>query len=379
MVARTATGNSARTLAILRGFASGLRRHWMDRVKTAGTAAPPFWDKERHRDRRPVLLARNRILAAFRRWFADAGFVEVEAAALQVSPGNETHLHAFATEWIGIGGAGVPRYLHTSPEFAMKKLIAAGETKIVDVARVFRNRERGALHAPEFTMVEWYRAGEPCETIMADCAALVGVAAEAAGTAALRWRVVTADPSAEPERLTVAEAFARHAGIDLPPLLEDRDGFAHVAGVRIAADDTWSDIFSRVLSEKIEPNLGIGRATLLTEYPASEAALARVKPGDPRFAERFELYACGVELANGFAELTDADEQRRRFAADMDEKQRIYGERYPIDEDFLAALGSMPPASGVALGLDRLVMLATGATHIDQVQWTPADTAGLEQ
>jgi lysyl-tRNA synthetase class 2 len=335
---------------------------------------PRFWDRERHADRRQFLLARNRIVAALRQWFAGEGFVEVDAAAMQVSPGNETHLHAFATEMIGTSGARVPRYLHTSPEFAMKKLLAAGEEKIFAFAHVFRNRERTPLHAPEFTMVEWYRANAPYETIMEDCLTLLPAAADT-----LRWRGREADPQAEPEILTVTEAFARHARIDLAATHGDRDRLASVAGGRIAADDTWSDIFSRVLSEKIEPNLGIGRVTLLTEYPVSEAALARAKPGDPTVAERFELYACGVELANGFAELTDPAEQRRRFAADMDEKARIYGERYPIDEDFLAALAHMPPASGVALGLDRLVMLASGATHIDQVQWTPVDAAGLEQ
>ncbi|MEJ0011551.1 MAG: EF-P lysine aminoacylase EpmA [Bauldia sp.] len=335
---------------------------------------PRFWDRERHADRRPYLLFRNRTVAALRNVFEAEGFVEVDTAALQVSPGNETHLHAFATEMIGTGGARVPRYLHTSPEFAMKKLLAAGEEKIFTFAHVFRNRERTALHAPEFTMVEWYRANAPHETIMQDCLTLLPVAADT-----LRWRGREADPHAEPEVLTVAEAFARHAGIDLAATRGDRDRFAKVAGVRIAADDTWSDIFSRVLSEKIEPNLGIGRVTLLTEYPVSEAALARAKPGDPSVAERFELYACGVELANGFAELTDAAEQRRRFTADMDEKARIYGERCPIDEDFLAALAHMPPASGVALGLDRLVMLGSGATDIDQVQWTPVDATGLEQ
>jgi lysyl-tRNA synthetase class 2 len=345
-------------------------------------ADSPFWDRQRHRDRRPFLLARNRITAALRDWFAAQGFIEVEAASLQVSPGNETHLHAFATDRIGPDGSVTRRYLHTSPEFALKKLLAAGEERIVDFARVFRNRERGPLHAPEFTMVEWYRAGAPYEAIMDDCAALVGAAARAAGATVLTWRrhgqALTADPFAPFERLTVADAFARHAGIDLAATENDRERFAAVAGVRVAADDTWSDIFSRVLAEKIEPHLGIGRPTLLTEYPASEAALARVSPDNPAVAERFELYACGVELANGFAELTDADEQRRRFVADMDEKARIYGERYPIDEDFLAALAVMPAASGVALGLDRLVMLATGATHIDQVQWTPADAAGAE-
>ena len=343
-----------------------------------GTADSPFWDRDRHRDRRPFLLARNRIIAALRAWFAGEGFTEVEAAILQVSPGNETHLHAFATEAIGPDLSRQRRYLHTSPEFALKKLLAAGEERIVDFARVFRNRERGPLHAPEFTMLEWYRARAPYEAIMADCAAVAVAAADAAGGTTLTWRGHTADVAAEPEYLTVADAFRRHAGIDLAATEGDRDRFAAVAGVRVAGDDTWSDIFSRVLAERIEPHLGIGRLTFLTEYPASEAALARVKPGNPLVAERFELYACGVELANGFAELTDAAEQRRRFAADMDEKERIYGERYPLDEDFLAALSMMPPASGVALGLDRLVMLATGATRIDQVQWTPAAAAGTE-
>jgi lysyl-tRNA synthetase class 2 len=338
-----------------------------------------FWDREHHRDRRPFLLARNRIVAALKAWFAGQGFTETEAAILQVSPGNETHLHGFATELIGPDGARATRYLNTSPEFALKKLLAAGEDRIVDFARVFRNRERGALHASEFTMVEWYRAGAPYAAVMADCAALMAEAARAAGSRTLAWRGRTADPFAEPERLTVADAFLVHAGIELVGVLSDRAAFATAAiarGVRIATDDTWSDMFSRVLVEKVEPQLGIGRATLLTEYPLCEAALARARPDDPRFAERFELYACGVELANGFAELTDPEEQRRRFAADMDEKERIHGERYPLDEDFLAALAHMPEASGVALGLDRLVMLATGATHIDQVQWTPV--AGVE-
>lgn len=344
-------------------------------------AASPFWTRALHADRRGFLIARNRITAALRQQFAAWGFTEVEPAALQVSPGNETHLHGFATELVGPGGERRKRYLHTSPEFAMKKLLAAGEEKIVAFARVFRNREAGPLHAPEFTMVEWYRVGAPYEAVMDDCRALAAAAAEAAGSRHLAWRGVTADPFAEPERITVAEAFARFAGIDLRARNGDRDGFAadaSAAGIRVAPDDTWSDIFSRVLVERIEPKLGRGRPTFLCEYPVVEAALARAKPGDPAVAERFELYACGVELANGFAELTDAAEQRRRFTEDMDLKAAIYGERYPVDEDFLAALAEMPPASGVALGLDRLAMLATGATDIAQVQWTPVDTAGAD-
>ena len=345
------------------------------------TGAARWWQPELHAARRPLLLARGRIMVALRDWFRAEDFVEVESAALQVSPGNETHLHAFATELIGTDGERSPLYLHTSPEFACKKLLAGGEERVFDVARVFRNRERGALHHPEFTLIEWYRAGEPYERLMADSAALVRVAATAACADLFRFRDQSADPFAEPEVLPVAAAFARHAGIDLlatlpedpcaPPGREPLARRTREIGVRVAEDDTWSDIFSRVMTERIEPHLGIGRATILLDYPASEAALARRKPADPRLAERFELYLCGVELANAFGELTDAAEQRLRFEADMEEKMRIYGERYPVDEEFLAALAIMPQASGIALGLDRLVMLATGASHIEEVIWTP--------
>jgi len=339
-------------------------------------APSPWWQPARHADRRGRLAARGRIKQALAGHLLSAGFTEVECGQLQVSPGNETHLHAFATRQVLPDGTERPLYLHTSPEFACKKLLAAGETRIFDFARVFRNRETGALHAPEFTMLEWYRAAAPYEALMDDCAAFLGLACEAAGTDRLRWRGLEADPNRAPERLTLREAFQRHAGLDLARLGE-RDALAAAAraiDIRIAADDTWSDIFSRVLSEKIEPRLGIGRATILCEYPVSEAALARPKPGDATVAERFELYACGVELANAFGELTDAAEQRRRFEADMTEKSRIYGETYPLDEDFLAALATMPQASGAALGFDRLVMLAVGASHIEQVLWTPFPT-----
>jgi lysyl-tRNA synthetase class 2 len=329
--------------------------------------------------RRPFLLARGRITAAIRGWFAEREFIEVETAALQVSPGNEAHLHAFGTEAILPGGARARLYLRTSPEFACKKLLAAGEPRIFDLARVWRNRERGALHAPEFTLLEWYRAAEPYETLMTDCAALLALAAEAAGARRLTFRGHAIDPLAAPERITVAEAFERFAAIDLLATVEaggETDAAAlaaaaRAAGIRVAADDTWADVFSRVLVERIDPHLGLERATILYEYPVCEAALSRPAPADPRVAERFELFACGVELANCFGELTDPAEQRRRFGLEMDEKARVYGERYPLDEDFLAALAHMPPAAGAALGLDRLVMLATGAARIDQVIWTP--------
>ncbi len=341
--------------------------------------ASAFWRPDVHQDRRPRLIARGAVVRAFRGWFETRGFTEVETAALQISPGNETHLHAFASRIVSPQGERAPLYLRTSPEFAAKKLLAAGEPRIFEMARVWRDRERGPLHHPEFTMLEWYRAGEPYEPLMIDCAALVALAAETTGAEAFEFRGRTCDPFAEPERITLAEAFERFAGVDLMASVAadgatDRDTLARqaqAAGIRVAADDTWADVFSRVIVEKLEPALGHGRPTILCEYPISEAALARAKPGDPRVAERFELYVCGVELANCFAELTDAAEQRRRFAADMDEKQRLYGERYPIDEDFLAALPAMPASSGAALGFDRLVMLATGAARVDDVIWTP--------
>jgi len=339
---------------------------------------PPFWLPGVHAARRPFLLKRGRVAAALRAWFAAHDFVEVETPALQVSPGNETHLHAFATELIGPGGERHSLYLRTSPEFACKKLLAAGERRIVDFARVFRNRERGALHHPEFTLLEWYRAGEPYETLMDDCAALLAEAAKAAGASRFSFRGRSIDPFAEPEWLTLAEAFARYAAVDLLATIKDGQGDAAAlmaaatkAGVATAVDDSWTDVFSRILAERVEPKLGEGRAVILYEYPLPLAALARAKPGSDKVAERFELYACGVELANAFGELTDAAEQRKRFAAAMDEKQRIHGERYPIDEDFLAALGQMPEACGIALGFDRLAMLAAGAERIEQVIWAP--------
>ena len=347
------------------------------------SAPSPWWAPHVHADRRPFLAARGRIAAAARRFFAARDFVEVEAAVLQVSPGNEAHLHAFATELQAPDGTSSRLYLHTSPEFACKKLLAAGERKIFDFARVFRNRERGALHHPEFTLLEWYRAEEPYEALMADCAALLADAAHAVETRRLTFRDRIATPFVEPERMTVAQAFERFAKIDLLATVSadetDRAALAAAAAaaeIRVAADDTWADVFSRVLVERIEPNLGIGRPTILYEYPVAEAALARPTAADPRVAERFELYACGVELANAFGELTDPAEQRRRFEAEMAERARLHGERYPLDEDFLAALAATPAASGIALGFDRLVMLLTGAQRIEQVMWTPVVQQG---
>lgn len=338
----------------------------------------PWWRPDRHQDRRPFLLARGRIKAALRRHLEAQGFIEVETSCLQVSPGNEAHLHAFRTEWRSEAGHRRPLYLHTSPEFAMKKLLAAGERRIFSFAPVFRNAERGPLHSPEFTMLEWYRAGEPYETLFDDCDRFLKIAAEVTQSWNWRWRDRTCDISRKFDWTTLHQAFFQFVGIQLDDVMHDggvdlpamrRE--AERIGVRVAPDDTWSDLFSRILGERIEPYLGLYRPEMLIEYPTHEAALARPCAHDKRVAERFELYVAGVELANGFGELTDPAEQRRRFESEMAEKQRVYGERYPLDEDFLGALAHMPAASGCAMGFDRLVMLATGATHIDQVLWTP--------
>ena len=330
-----------------------------------------WFSPHRHADRRAFLLARARIMKAIRQWFDERNFLEVDVAALAISPGNETHLHGFATDLIQPDGSRVPRYLHTSPEFACKKLLAAGEERIFSLGHVFRNRERTATHAPEFTMLEWYRVREPYRTVVEDTLALVRLAAETAGASRFSWRGREADPLARAEWLSVQDAFMRHAGVDVLGSDGVRDELARMSPVRVAKDDTWSDIFSRILVEKVEPELGNGSITVLHDYPIIEAALARPSPFDPRVAERFELYACGVELANGFGELTDAVEQRRRFEEDMALKQAIYGESYPIDEELLEALSIMPEAAGVALGLDRVIMLATGARSVEEVQWVP--------
>ena len=355
------------------------------------TNATPYWDAGRHADRRPLLLVRGAIKSAIRTWFEQQDFIEVDTGILQTSPGNETHVHAFATGFVsGTAGRDViehPLYLHTSPEFACKKLLAAGEERLFTFTPVFRNRDRSRLHHPEFMMLEWYRAGASYQTLFSDCAALLRIAAEAADRSQWSDRGNTCDATAALHGMTVADAFAQFAGIDLLSTI-DEDGIglsgslaravhnAQSAGdmdnMRIAHDDTWDDVFSRVLTASIEPALAeMPVPVILKDYPTPQAALARRHSRDPRIAERFELYACGVELANGFGELIDPVEQRARLVEEMDTKERIYGERYPIDEDFIAALGAMPPASGCALGFDRLVMLATGARTVDDVLWTP--------
>ena len=339
-----------------------------------------WWRHERFSRRAANLAVRARIIAAIRGFFAARDFVEVDTPALQRSPGLEPHLDAFATrlETQGEEG-GRPMFLHSSPEFAMKKLLAAGMERIFQLAHAFRNGDRGPLHHPEFMLLEWYRARGSYRDLMADCEALLRTVLAAAGAAHFSWRGRAADPSVPWHFLSVAQAFAQICGIDLlatcpdphnPSLARLADA-ARPIGIAPHDGDDWEDLFFRIFLAEIEPRLGIGAPTVLYDYPIAMAALARAKPDDPRVAERFELYVCGLELANAFGELTDAREQRRRFAADQAKRRARTGEAYPIDEDFLAALAAMPESAGIALGVDRLVMLATGADRIEDVLWLP--------
>ncbi|MGH7038584.1 MAG: EF-P lysine aminoacylase EpmA [Stellaceae bacterium] len=340
-----------------------------------------WWRAERFAARRERLEQRGRTLAAVRSFFAARDFVEVDTPALQVSPGLEPHLRAFATEWHDPDlTAPARRYLHTSPEFAMKKLLVAGLPRIWQLAHVFRDGERGPAHHPEFSLLEWYRAGASWRDLAEECRALVAACQQATGATRLTWRSRHADARAAWHWLSVAEAFKEFCNINiletapdpLSPCLERLVKAAAPLGLAPHRGDDWEALYFRLFLDRIEPHLGIGAPTILYDYPLSMAALARQSPTDPRVAERFEVYVGGLELANAFGELTDAAEQRRRFVADQARKQALTGETYPIDEDFLAALAhGMPDASGIALGFDRLVMLLTGAADIEEVLWAP--------
>ncbi len=339
------------------------------------------WNPSLYAARKPFLQIRQKVIKATRQYFATQDFNEVNTPTLQFSPGNEVHLQAFKTELRDPhGGPSQTLYLHTSPEFSMKKLLVAGEEKIYQIAHTYRNGERSSRHHPEFTMIEWYRAHADTQAIKEDCINLVRACATASGKTRFQANGMTCDPFAEWETLSVQDAFQRYAGIDLlattpnpkePDAMLLRKAMAHL-DLRTADDDSWDDMFFRVMGDKIEPFLGKDRPTFLCDYPISMAALARPLPHDPRLAERFELYIAGYEIANAFGELTDPEEQLRRFETDMDLKEKLHGERYPIDMDFIAALRhGMPPSAGIALGIDRLVMLCAGTEKIEDVLWLP--------
>lgn len=359
------------------------------------TDTTPWWSSDTLKRRRPFLAGRRAAVKGLRAFFQAEGFAEVDTPALQVSPGMDRHIRPIAAQLREpFEGEGQPRYLRTSPEFAMKKLLAGGYgsgegetlTKIMQLCRVWRDGERSPLHHPEFTMLEWYRTDVDYTALFSDCEAVMRSVSKAAERSLkldglLRWKGQVCDPSKPAQRLTVQEAFENNAGIDVLATVDDPmdptpapgklKAAAKAQSVRVGENDTWEDIFFRVMLERIEPQLGIGEPTILCEYPANLAALARRKPDDPRVAERFELYACGVELANAYSELTDPAEQRARFEHDRAMHEKLYGSAPPLDEELLSALASLPPCAGIALGFDRLVMLATGAADITDVLWAP--------
>jgi len=335
-----------------------------------------WWRPQNFARRKNTLDQRVKAVNALRRFFDHSQYVEVETPCLQVSPGMEVHLMAFETALDDpYGGPSTRLHLHTSPEFAMKKLLVAGVPRLWQMAHVFRNNERSPTHHPEFTMVEWYRTGATLEDCMDETCELVRAVATAMGQPMMRRNSHTCDPFAPWQRLSIAQAFQHYAGIEILATATDRAVLAPLAqaiNISVSPSDSWDDIFFKIMMDQIEPHLGMGAPTILHSYPVSMAALARPSPHDPRVAERFELYACGVELANAFDELTDAHEQRRRFEADMATRHSLYGHRYPIDEDFLAALElGFPQTVGIALGFDRLIMVLTGAATIDDVLWVP--------
>ena len=325
----------------------------------------PAWHPEHLAARLPFLRRRARLAAATRAFFTARGYSEVETPYAVPTPGEEVHLRAFATEREYTDGTRERLWLHTSPEFAMKKLLAGGVGPIFQLARVWRNGEGSELHAPEFTMLEWYRPGADLDSLIAENTEFL----RAVLPPVVTCRGVTTG-LAEPERLTLAEAYSRYVGADLLSTADDAPALAAAAGVRLRAGETWEDLFFRLLLDRIEPRIGRDRPTFLTHWPAAQAALAQRDPADPRVAERFELFVCGIELANAFVELTDPQEQRARFEADRARRHALGGPDWPMDEGFLAALAhGMPQSAGIALGFDRLAMIASGADRIDQVLW----------
>ena len=327
----------------------------------------PPWHQRSLEARLPFLRRRAALTKATRAFFMNHGYMEVETPYAVRAPGEEVHLRAFATRRDHPDGSSEPLWMHTSPEFAMKRLLVGGSGPIFQLARVWRNGEASATHAPEFTMLEWYRPGAGMDDLIAETMALLRavlpeqVSVRGVATSLERF-----------ERLTVAEAFDRYVGADVLGTEGDAAALAAQASVRLREGETWEDLFFRLLLDRIESQLGRAHPTFLTHWPVAQAALARRDPSDPRVAEQFELFVCGIELANAFVELTDPVEQRERFVADRARRHALYGPDWELDEDFLAALAEgMPPSAGIAMGFDRLAMIASGADRIGQVLWLP--------
>lgn len=337
-----------------------------------------WWMPHKFNEKAEFLRVRAHVFKGIRLFFDGRDFIEVQTPILQVCPVMDAHIHAFSTQLKAVDRSiAKDMYLHTSPEFDMKKLLTAGMERIYQICPVFRNAEGSRFHSPEFSLLEWYRAGADYKDLMDDVVDMCRNIAQTLDIESYSYAGKTSDPFGDWDIISVSEAFEKYAGFDLCACLEDRERFracAEEIGIRVVESDEWDDIFHAVMAEKIEPFLGFGVPTILYDYPISMAALSRRKENDSRFAERFEVYVCGIELANAFSELTDAEEQRRRYHEEMELKKRLYGEMYPPDEGFFKALEyGLPESAGIALGVDRLVMLASGADRIEDVVWAPVE------
>ena len=297
--------------------------------------------------RGPALTLRAALLQAIRRFFIDTEYLEVETPYLIPAPAPELHIDAIPAE---------TAFLHTSPELCMKRLLAAGYPRLFQICPCFRRGERGQQHLPQFTLLEWYRADADYLGLMDECEAMIrAVSGELGRGEAIVYQEKGLDLRGPWPRLSVEEAFSLYGPVPLEEAVA-------------------SDRFDELMVEAIEPNLGLPKPIFLYNYPASLAALSRIKESDPRYAERFELYMAGMEIANAFSELTDPEEQRRRFEKERGERRRLGKIDYPLPERFLEALAHMPPAAGIALGVDRLVMLFADRPVIDQVvAFTPEE------
>ena len=323
-----------------------------------------WWKPDLYMKNAPFRQARGKVIQTIRKYFTKQGLIEVDTPALQPAPSDEVHLKCFQTGDF---------YLHTSPELAMKKLLVAGEKAIFQICHAYRDEPVSDTHSPEFTMLEWYRVGTDYSAMMKDTTGVVRACCKACDVKELKHNERTCNPFKKWQKLTVTEAFKKYAGVNL--WAKDLRIEAERIGIQCSDADTWEDIFFRIMLNKVEYKLGDGVPTILCEYPTQLGALARTKPGNPKVCERFEVYACGVELCNAFSELTDAKEQRVRFVANYAERKRLYGWDDPMDEDFLRALEyGMSEASGNALGVDRLIMLITGAEKLADTQWVPCKT-----
>ena len=346
------------------------------------TKTTKWWKPDiymRHLDKR---IARQKIIQSIRTFFDKQDFLEVDTPALQISPGVEVHLKAFQTQFDNPLGQKQEFYLHTSPELTMKKLITAGLPKIYQICHTYRNEGVSATHSPEFTMLEWYRTGADYTQIMQDTINIVRETAKSCRAKILRHGNRICDPFQPWQKLTIRDAFLKYTGIDIMATIPDEPTLepdplrlrmaAEKIGEKCADNDRWEDIFFRLMLNHIEDKLGDGVPTILCEYPTCLGALARKKADNPLVVERFEAYICGVEICNAFSELTDPIEQEVRFKYDLGMKEKLYGDKYPMDNDFLDALRfGMPTCAGNAIGVDRLIMLITGAEDIRDTQWAP--------